>query len=395
MKKVLFVYHTSLIGGGSNCLLNIIKHLDKDSFSPFVLLREEGPLSIELRKLDIPVYFSKYIFQVPYNQSLLSIKTFITYIKIFIGIIPLLLKIRILNPEIVYINTFMLYYVAIVKLFGLKNIVHVREHWPKNEHAIQFGFARWVVKTFANYIISINQTSDELIDLRHKSVVIYDWVEFENITDNEVIELRDRLNLKNNDKIFLFLGGLQAIKGVIEVIRAFKHNVTDINAKLLIVGGSEKHINYSGSVLKILKAFYHKITKLTPVDKAIIRMIKDDDRIILTPYSRNIRAYYELATCVISFPTVPHASLPVAEAIILRKPVIAAATPETLEYSSDGELATIVPIKDEQNLGNALRLYSENNKINLLDNESAVLKVEEMFKPEPNIYKLNQILNKI
>ena len=48
MKRILFVHHVSSIGGGSYCLLNLLKEVDQEKFQPVVLLQENGPLVSEI-----------------------------------------------------------------------------------------------------------------------------------------------------------------------------------------------------------------------------------------------------------------------------------------------------------------------------------------------------------
>ena len=59
--KILYIFHVSVIGGGSFCLLNIIKQLDKNTYTPIVLLKSDGPLAVELKKIGATVYFEKSI----------------------------------------------------------------------------------------------------------------------------------------------------------------------------------------------------------------------------------------------------------------------------------------------------------------------------------------------
>ena len=73
MKKILFVYHVSSIGGGSYCLLNILKSLDRTVVKPYVLLCNNGPLVDEIRKLHIDVHFLPEMRTVPYKSSTLTI----------------------------------------------------------------------------------------------------------------------------------------------------------------------------------------------------------------------------------------------------------------------------------------------------------------------------------
>ena len=61
------IFHISEIGGGSFCLLNIIKSLDRKKFNPMVLLSNPGPLSFELNK--ICQGFDSDVRAMLYNQS--------------------------------------------------------------------------------------------------------------------------------------------------------------------------------------------------------------------------------------------------------------------------------------------------------------------------------------
>ena len=57
MKRILFVHQTSAIGGGSYCLLNILREIDKSMIEPVVCLASDGPLRKEIESLKISVVF--------------------------------------------------------------------------------------------------------------------------------------------------------------------------------------------------------------------------------------------------------------------------------------------------------------------------------------------------
>ena len=59
MKRILFMHQTSVVGGGSYCLLNIVKSLDKNRFEPVVALKDNGPLVDELKKQGVEVLIYK------------------------------------------------------------------------------------------------------------------------------------------------------------------------------------------------------------------------------------------------------------------------------------------------------------------------------------------------
>jgi glycosyltransferase involved in cell wall biosynthesis len=54
--RVLYIDHTSSLGGGELALLNFIRHLDQTCINPIVLLFSEGPLAQRLRDLGIETH---------------------------------------------------------------------------------------------------------------------------------------------------------------------------------------------------------------------------------------------------------------------------------------------------------------------------------------------------
>ena len=54
--KILYLQKTAQIGGAEKDLIALLEKLDKNLFTPFVAISEEGPLTEELRKLHIPYY---------------------------------------------------------------------------------------------------------------------------------------------------------------------------------------------------------------------------------------------------------------------------------------------------------------------------------------------------
>lgn len=55
-RRVLFVDHTAVMGGGEIALLNLVTHLDHDRFQPVVVLFMEGPLAQKLIRAGIETH---------------------------------------------------------------------------------------------------------------------------------------------------------------------------------------------------------------------------------------------------------------------------------------------------------------------------------------------------
>ena len=53
MKTILYVNHTSVVGGASYAMLRVIKEVDRSLYKPIVLLKQNGPLYDEIKSLGI------------------------------------------------------------------------------------------------------------------------------------------------------------------------------------------------------------------------------------------------------------------------------------------------------------------------------------------------------
>lgn len=336
--KILYIYHVSQIGGGSFTLLNIIKELDKSKFQPYVALRDEGPLSEALTKMGVEVHFVSRIRAVPYNKSIWSKSSLKNFINIILSMKEYKRVLEEVKPDIVHVNSMMLYpYLISAHYGGIKTIIHIREHWPRGEHVLQRKIANQVIRKYTNSIFAINAHSASMLDgISKKTHIVYDWIDMDSRLEN--ISLEKIVNEEVGDKkIFLFTGGIQPIKGIHQVLKAFSENILDNNARLLILG-----VDSVGSAPKYLKD--------------AMRM---DSRIKTMPSTYNITHLLQQVYCVISYFTIPHANLALAESIITKTPVLAAKTPESIEYSCEGKYAQLFGFNNYEDFCKHLRRHGE------------------------------------
>jgi Glycosyltransferase len=389
VKTILYVYHVSNIGGGSYCLLNILKEVNRQIYKPIVLLKANGSLVDEIRKLDIEVFFLPTLSTVPYNQTMLSISAIWDALKTIFSLKRFEYILKEISPDLVYINTMMLYpYLRIAKRKGFKTLIHIREHWPVNEHKWQRKIAIEHINRYSDQIIAINSFSSRMFNAKQKeNIIVYDW-----------IDLKDRYEycpmskLLGEDakklKVYLFTGGLQKIKGTYEVVKGFSKHITEKNERLLIMGINMKQINAGRNALirNILALIGYKTYSFK-----VFEAIKNDCRIVCIPNTYRIKHILEQAYCNISYFTMPHANLALAEAIILRTPSVAALTPESLEYSNNGDLAILFNQNNENDFAEKIRLLKNNERTihEKLRNNSYI--IEDMFNKNKNVQKLDKV----
>ena len=388
MKKIMYVYHVSTIGGGSLCLYRIIESLDRSKYEPVVLLKSPGPLYDKLINMNVKVVIEKSITTIPYNKSLISFNSIKSYFFSIISILKIYYWIKEEKIDILHINTMMLYFYSIPAVaLNKKVVLHLREHWPIGEHRFQFQFARLIINKYSTKIVAINKTSAKILNLLKKTEVIYDWVDFSK-KNKKVILPEDKIDL-SKDKSFLFLGGYQKIKGAYEVLFTFSKKIKNKSVKLLFVCSESKEFSNKG-LKGIIKNILRKIYLPVLSDKIKI-ILQNDDRIICIPHTENIKSLYKSTNCVVAFPTIPHAILPIAECIILGIPVISVDTQEAREYSNKGKSAILVQMNNIVSLKKAMIEFINNETVYKLNTMKSSTIVRAKFDKNKNSAALNKL----
>lgn len=392
MRKILFVHHCSTIGGGSYCMLNILRVLDRTIVEPVVLLKKEGPLSKEINKLGIKVQYYKGITTIPYNRSLFRIKTIITYFTVFFSLPLFVRTIERIKPEIVYFNSVMLYpYLLGIKKCELKTIIHIREHWPSDEHLIQLRLLQSIVEKYADRIIAINRYSASMVFSSHnKTTIIYDWIDFSNRNVEHDLNGIFGENITHK-KIFLYLGGLNSIKGPLEVLKAFTRIKGD-EYRLLVIGINKDNI-ISGIRGKI-KILISKIG-WKPYSIKVYDLLTSDARIATYDSLYEVKDIIEKSFCVLSYFTIPHSNLVLAESILLGTPIIAARTHESMEYSNNGKYAILYDFGNFSDFEKKISLFIQQYSMGKDMVASDITTVSKLFDPQRNINELLNVIDNI
>ena len=389
MKKILYIYHTSTIGGGSYCLLNILRTVDRSIVCPIVLLKEDGPLVTEIKALDIPVYFLPTISTVPYNVSTFTFKKIKNAIRLVNSFSRYKSILKAISPDIVYLNTMMLYpYLRPAKEMGIKTIIHIREHWSEGEHRWQRNTALKHIDRFADQIIAINTYSASMLEFSTKpKTIVYDWIDLS--CRFKEIPLSSIFNENmTNKKVYFYMGGMQSIKGAFEVISSFSEIITDPNARLLAMGFNDQGYNrgWKGKIKKLMAYM-----GFAPYTEKVMQLINADSRIKCIPSEYMINHIVQQAYCILSYFTVPHANLALAESIILGTPSIAADTEESREYSQQGKLASLFKMNNILDFHEKIKQFDSIRPTLIKELEMHSIKIVEMFDTKRNSKLLNDI----
>ena len=341
------MHPVAYVGGASYCMLALLKAVDRSLYEPVALLKKEGPLAVEIRKLGIDVHFFESP-AVPYNQPLWGYKVLASYYKTKKAQKDFASLLSSLNIDIVYLNNMMLYpYLKTAKEIGCKTIMHVREHWPHKEHQLQMRRARRFADKYADALIAINEFSASMFpECTNKTSIIHDWIDFsDRFESTPFSEIFGRT--ADDLKVMLYTGGLARIKGTLEIVKIFSKYVLGEEYRLLMIGaGLDYHPKLRGLI-----GFFERILMFfgwKPYGYKTVEAIKKDKRIVCLPPTYKIVDIFKQSYCMLSYFTIPHANLALAEAIALGTVSIAAKTEESFEYSDNGEGAVLYGFKNKK-----------------------------------------------
>lgn len=393
MARILFVHHVSVVGGASYCLMNVVKALDRNRYTPIVLLRDNGPLVEELKKLDVEVDFCPSLWFYPYNHSLFNIRSLVTIFNLYRSLDDFKVAIKKCSPDIVYFNnTFLFPYLKVTQKLGIKSVIHIREHWSCNQHQKQFRYIQQEILCRADRIIAINEYSARMISpYLTKTTIVYDWIDF-----SERYEYRPFNEIFGEDvsqkKVYLYTGGISRIKGAYEIIKTFSEKVKGDDNRLLILGFTKdfSRKGWKNLVKRILNQF-----GIQTYEYRVKSIAQKDNRIVCIPSTYYIRHIFEQAYCMLSYFTIPHANLALAEAICLQLPCIAAETEESQEYTLNGELAVLFPENNLEEFEHKVQDFDKNYLQIKAQLKASSRIIDEKFSKERNSQLLRSVLDEL
>lgn len=168
------------------------------------------------------------------------------------------------------------------------------------------------------------------------------YFSLDSISEQQMNEIRVKLNIKSKDFVFVFVGRMVGDKGINELIAAFSR-FKDSNIKLLLVGGLE--------------------SDLDPLNRETIQEINENENIISVGFQKDVRPYFAISHSLVfpsyreGFPNV------VLQAGAMGLPSIVSNINGCNEIIEEGVNGIIIPPKNIESLYVAMK-GMVNNKIN-------------------------------
>ncbi|MFY0483145.1 glycosyltransferase family 4 protein [Flavobacterium sp. PLA-1-15] len=156
------------------------------------------------------------------------------------------------------------------------------------------------------------------------------------IGSEQRLNLRQSLNIQEDDYVFIFVGRLVSDKGITELVRAFENvNKENSKTKLLLVGPLE--------------------SDLDPLSKETEKSIQENESILTVGYQNDVRPYFGIAD-VLTFPSYRE-GFPnvVLQAGAMGLPCIVSNINGCNEIIIENNNGLIVPVKNTEKLEKAMR----------------------------------------
>ena len=298
-------------------------------------------------------------------------------------------------PDIVHLNSVTLAPTAYaLRACGVPLVWHVREAPPFGRHGLRTAMLRRAMRRLAAETIFISKHDRAMWAEDRFGTVIYNCAtEPPSVPPDRLDELRRSLYLDPKNRVVLFMGGLQEIKGIGPLCDAFPDVVQAVaNARLVVLGADEQP---PASQLAALARAYGRYVGVQPHHIRFLRRLRAPplrELVRVLPSVENIGDYLSLCDLVV-FPSLrPHFARPIIEAALCGKPTVASRVGGIEEVVRQGETGLLVRPGDSQALAAAIisllrdqeecRRFGENAR----DVAAGVFSVERHLDAVEDIY---------
>lgn len=405
--KILFVHHTTAVGGATNSMLFIIQALNRDEFDIEVLfLQEKGPASPLFERENIPIHYLKgiTIYQHADNSYIkwISRKPWLPITRYF-QINPSAKKLDVFfrdhQYDIVHVNTSLNLPVGIAaKRNGMKVVWHVREPLKKGWLGIRRALVRKAIIRNADKIIAISKFDASKLGENNKTEVIYNYVDFSRFDRNvDFSNLIAEIGFSLETRFITTLGGTLHSKGADVFIKSaniITHKYDDV--VFLIAGyGIQSNISFINSITLQIK-------KLLGVDydkgaacMALIKKFNLEGKVKFLGLRNDIPQILAASKMLIWPATISHFARPIIEAGAMAKPSIATDFPSSREVVQEGISGLFFPLNDYEVLAKQIDFLLSNTTQSALMAEKAYESAITNFNAQHNSKKIINIYRQL
>ena len=377
MKNILVIHQSAELYGSDKTLLVLLSKLDRQNFFPVVVLPFNGPLKEKLEAEGIKVVIAPVL---KLYRQMFSPNNMLKLIK---GYRQAVKTLDALHKEykfdLVYSNTLaVLLGMLYAKKRKLSHVWHVHEiivH-PK---IIANTFA-YLLNKYATVVVSNSYATQNNLTMRQqglklKSVVVHNGLDSEG-EGVPVINQKAAFGFKDTDVVLTLVGRISRFKGHKWLLNTYINNFKNTNVKLLFAGSPVPGQEYYQEELEVL-----------------IKEHKLEESVHILPFTQNMKAVWAATDIAIAPSTEPEPfGLVALEAMLAKKPVIAANHGGLTEIISDNSTGFLIEPHNEQSLATAIQLLADDAALRLDMGQKGYNRAKETFSQEKYIQGMVKVL---
>jgi len=377
MKNILVIHQSAELYGSDKTLLILLSKLDRQKFLPVVIVPSNGPLKDKLEQNNIKVVIAPVL---KLYRQMFSPKNMI---KLFKGYRQAVKTLDALHREykfdLVYSNTLaVLLGMLYAKKRKLSHVWHVHEiiEHPK---VIANTFAYLLYK-YATVVVSNSYATQNNLTMRQKGldakcIVVHNGLD----SEGEGVPAENQktaFGFKETDIVVTLVGRISRFKGHKWLLNTFINNFKGTNIKLLFAGSPVPNQEYYQEELEALIKEHHL-----------------ENSVYILPFTQNMKAVWAATDIAVAPSTEPEPfGLVALEAMLAKKPVIAANHGGLTEIVEDKATGLLVEPGNEQSLANAIQLLADNAGIRLEMAQKGYSRARETFSQDKYIQGMSHIL---
>jgi glycosyltransferase involved in cell wall biosynthesis len=388
-KKILYYESGSGFGGSAVSLYRLIKHLDKESYHPYVLVHGVGPRIKQIDAMDVFVTELRFYhpipdlngsnrgFSAPFVKNLCFYTNFLLNTLINASIIYATLKKN--SIDLVHLNNGIIdNFPALVaaRFCGIPCISHVRGTEPVTR--IEKVFGKWVKK-----VITLNSEMYNLYKSlfgADRACIVFNGVDIEAFEDVDRDKLRRDYQVPQENFLIGTIARLVPGKGIPEYIKAAAEVIKDNKKAAFFVIGDDPLLD---------RSFENDLKKMCS-------MLGLNSHVIFTGWRDDVIDLMAGLDLVVQFSTFPEGmSLTPIEAMALSKPVITSNVPGYTDTVEHGVTGFIVPSGDIHALSKRILEISMNRDFGYALGNNGRKKVETEFDVKKTVNRIQEIYSEI
>ena len=387
MKSILIIHQSAELYGSDKTILFFVKELDKSKYFPIVILPADGPLKVELEKINIKVVVTPVL---KLYRNIFTPKNLFVFAKEYFQSQKTLAALhKQYNFQLVYSHTLaVLVGIFFARKYNIKHLWHIQEIIAK---------PAFVNKTFKK-LLSLPSNHKAIYDsiqtmkfwingedvLAKKSDFVWNGLDLEEKYNSSATEIstirKDFFKVENNQLVIGLIGRINSWKGQQLLLAAFQSIAADYpTIKLVFVGSAPPNQDFFVDDLK------NKISAFNL-----------DNRVEIVPFQQNIWLFWDAIDIAVVPSTEPEPFGMVAiEAMAAKKPVIAANHGGLTEIVLPNETGYLFEPNNKTDLAHYLKQLIENPEKRTDFGEMGYQRVNDVFSMKNHVQKIENIFEEI